>query len=81
MRGFMNKNVSVLIATFLISETSPLADTSSYVYWKSIQLSPLPSAWPVWSSGARLTDWHTEPFVEVTTQLVQEREHYTSILN
>ena len=54
------------------SETSPLADTSSYVEWKSLQWSPLPPPWPVWSSGAKVIDWHSAPSVEVTTWLSRE---------
>ena len=69
-----------MIATFLKSETSPLAQTSLYVDWQSLQQSPLPPGWPVWSGGAKVTNWHSVPLVEITAQLVQGTAQYTSIL-
>ena len=34
-------------------------------------------AWPVWSSGVKVTDWYSAPSVEVTTQLVHGTAQYT----
>ena len=63
-----NKKIILLIETFLQSLIGPLADTSSYVDWLSLQLSPITPIWPVQSSEGSETYWHSAPSVEVTTR-------------
>ena len=41
MIAIINKKVSIEIATFLKTETGPLADTYSYVDWQSLQWLPV----------------------------------------